>query len=312
MELAHPLEAATAAFLAVWMLFSDGPSPRGVVQRFARRLMRIAYGAVRRIAQTGLADFILSIDDASLAACDLRMRLSESGVVLTLAECAVLLPVLCIVAALLGAVLASSWLGIPVGAGSCCFALHAYAVRSRRQREHALSSEMPAVFRSLAVSLGSGLTLSQAIAYVGSRDEGIAAPAFARCSLRLVCGEPYEEALAGLVGDLDTPGIGLLSSALAISHQTGSPLQGLFMRSARLVERSGELERLLAVKTAQVRLSVRIVCLLPAIIVGILLVISPDFQAGIATPIGFGSLIIACLMDVAAVLIVRHLSRGII
>ena len=66
------------------------------------------------------------------------------------------------------------------------------------------------------------------------------------------------------------------------------------------------------VKTAQVRLSVRIVCLLPAIIVGILLVISPDFQTGITTPIGFGSLVIACSMDAAAVLIVRHLSRGII
>ena len=312
MALAHLLMASIAAFCSAWMLFSDGPSPRSIALRLARRLMRIVQGAVRRIAQTGFADALLSFDDVSLAAHEMRVALSETGIVLTIRECAVWLSVICMLAVVFGMLLASSWLGFLVGTASYCFALHAHAVRSRRERVRALSSEMPSVFRSLAVSLGSGLTLSQAIAYVGSREEGVAAPAFARCSLRLICGEPYEEALDGLVGDLDTPGMGLLSSALAISHQTGSPLQGLFMRSARLVERSGELERLLSVKTAQVRLSVRIVCLLPAVIVGILLVISPDFQVGIATPVGFGSLVIACCMDAAAVLIVRHLSKGII
>lgn len=312
MAIAHPLAAAAAAFCAAWVFFSDDLSPHGTILRLARRLVWAIQGTVHRIAQTGFTDSLLTVDDASLAARDLLAALSEAGFVLTLRESVVWLFIISLLASALGAILASSWLGAVVGAGSYCLALHVHAARARQERARALSSEMPAVFRSLAVSLGSGLTLSQSIAYVGSREDGIAAPAFARCSLRLVCGEPYEEALEGLVSDLDTPGIGLLSTALAISHQTGSPLQGLFMRSARLVERSGELERLLAVKTAQVRLSVRIVCLLPAIIVGILLVISPDFQTGITTPIGFGSLVIACCMDAAAVLIVRHLSRGII
>ncbi|HQE70602.1 MAG TPA: type II secretion system protein, partial [Atopobiaceae bacterium] len=64
--------------------------------------------------------------------------------------------------------------------------------------------------------------------------------------------------------------------------------------------------------TAQVRLSVRVVCLLPVVLVGLLLIISPDFQKGVAPPAGLISLGLACCMDVAAVLIVRHLSRGIL
>ena len=47
------------------------------------------------------------------------------------------------------------------------------------------------------------------------------------------------------------------------SHRTGSPLRDLLARSAALVERQGEFERELEVKTAQVRLSARIVCSLP-------------------------------------------------
>ena len=90
------------------------------------------------------------------------------------------------------------------------------------------------------------------------------------------------------------PGIGLLVTALVIAQRTGSPLRGLFQSSAQLVERQGEYERMLAVKTAQVRLSVRIVCLLPVLLVCVLSLISPDFQHGLATVPGtMGSVLVA-------------------
>ena len=259
-----------------------------------------------------MAEAIVSSRASSRAAKDLRAHLAASGLVLSELESGAAIMVLGLAASLLGVVLAGSLLGGLVGAAAFAVGITAWSAQRRKAYEQALAAEMPAVFRSLAVSLGSGLTLSQAIAYVGSREESVAAPAFLNCSLRLLCGDPYDEVLDDLTRALDTPGIGLLSSALAISHQTGSPLQGLFMRSAGLVERAGELERLLVVKTAQARLSVRVVCLLPALIVAILLMISPDFQAGIATPVGFVSIALACCMDLAAVLIVRSLSRGIL
>lgn len=181
-----------------------------------------------------------------------------------------------------------------------------------RKRERALIDEMPEVFRTLAMALGSGETLTQAIEYVGVHERGYAGEAFVHAALRLRCGASTEDAMVELGRELDAPGVGLLTTALVIAQRTGSPLRGLFQSSAQLVERQGEYERMLAVKTAQVRLSVRIVCLLPLLLVLLLSMISVDFQHGLATPAGTASMLLATLMDGCALLIIRHLMRGVI
>ena len=115
-----------------------------------------------------------------------------------------------------------------------------------------------------------------------------------------------------LARELDVPGAKLLATALVISHRTGSPLRDLLMRSAVLAERQGEFERMLIVKTAQVRLSVRIVCLLPVVMIAILALISPDFQAGLLTPVGMGCVALASLLDGTALLLIRRLMSGVL
>ena len=117
--------------------------------------------------------------------------------------------------------------------------------------------------------------------------------------------------LASLV-DSGVPGVGLLVTALSISQRTGSPLRELFQRSANLVESHRQMERELVVKTAQVRLSARVVCLLPLALVGILSLISPDFQEGAATPLGMGCLLVALAMDGAALVIMRRLMKEVL
>ena len=83
------------------------------------------------------------------------------------------------------------------------------------------------------------------------------------------------------------------------------------MRSAALAERQGEFERLLGVKTAQVRLSVRIVSLLPAAMLALLALVSPDFQAGLLTPTGLSCVALAAALDTTALLIIRRLMSGV-
>lgn len=78
-----------------------------------------------------------------------------------------------------------------------------------------------------------------------------------------------------------------------------------------LVERQHEIERTLSVKTAQVRLSVKVVCALPVILVGVLSLISTDFQKGLVTPIGTACVLIACALDALALMIIRRLMRGV-
>ena len=306
-----PITVFALAFCACFVATGQTVRSTMFASRSIRWMERHLRNLLRICSQSAAIERALSISAVSASSALVRTRLAKAGFDFSMTETCSVVAAGCVISACIGAVFSASVCGAPVGAAVYAAVLCASTSHAQRKHVQALSAEMPAVFRSLAVSLGSGLTLSQAIAYVGSREDSVTAPAFAQCSLRILCGDPYDEALSALVDELRTPGIELLSSALAISHRTGSPLQSLFMRSANLVERAGELERLLVVKTAQVRLSVRIVCLLPALLVGVLLMISPDFQAGIATPTGIVSIALAACMDCAAVLIVRRLSRGI-
>ena len=181
-----------------------------------------------------------------------------------------------------------------------------------RRRVHDISQEMPGVFRTLSVALGAGQTLAQAIESVGSHGHGPVSAGFASASLGLRCGVSTEDALESLSRTLDARGMGLLTTALVISHRTGSPLRDLLARSASLVERQGEFERELEVKTAQVRLSARIVCSLPFLMVALLAVISPDFQRGLLSPVGLGSVALAAALDAFAVLVIRRLMRAVL
>lgn len=220
--------------------------------------------------------------------------------------------VLVVFSAVAGGVIASSPLGLVAGGVCACVAIVLRAESLRRSREQALAREMPAAFRSLASSLSAGRTLAQALAGLGEQDGGVVSEAFARAALRLSCGFSAQEALDRLSEELDAPGTSLLTCALSVSHRTGSPLKGLFERSATLLERRAELERTLSVKTAQVRLSVRVVCLLPAVMLVVLMLISPDYRAGLATTVGTASIMVAIVLDVVAVLVIRRLMRGVL
>jgi len=213
---------------------------------------------------------------------------------------------------MLGALLARS----AVGAVVVLVALVAFMVqrdvsRQRRQAQD-LTAQMPSVFRTLATAVASGHTLVQALDYVGLHEGAPAGPAFMRASLRLRSGMSVDEALGSLSAELDAPGVKLMATALAISQRTGSPLQALFSRMAQLVEQQGDFERLLNVRTAQVRMSIRVVCLLPPIMVCLLAFMSPDYREGICTPTGGTCLLVATCMDGLALLVIQRIMKGVL
>lgn len=182
----------------------------------------------------------------------------------------------------------------------------------RRSQSREVAEAIPDAYRSLAGSLGAGQTLSQAIGYVGRHSRGRVGEAFKQGSFELACGASVEEALDVVCGAIDDPSVGLLSCALRVSQRTGAPLAPLLERSAELVEDKEGLETLLHTKTAQVRFSAAVVMVLPLLLVGLLLLISPDFRAGVASPLGLGSLVVAALLDMGAIFIMRSLLRGVL
>lgn len=283
-----------------------------VLERARLSAQRFALLWLGRLSQTAVVEYLMA------RACWARTarRLAELPQVAQLRVS----PHVCCAGVLAAQVAAAVLVGVLMGSAVCvpvvlCVALAAVpAVDARAldlERKKTMA-QMPQVFRTLSVAMGSGQTLTQAVEYVGAHSTGQVSECFSRLGLRLKCGQTTEEALGCLHNELDAPGIGLLSTALVVAHRTGSPLRHLFQKSALLVERQSDYERMLAVKTAQARLSVRIVCLLPALLVVCLTFISPDFQRGLLTPSGFGCVAVAALLDLLAVAIVRHLIKGVL
>lgn len=296
--------AAAAASAMPWL--GEAPAPLAA-ERLVRNALCRALELIRRLGASRAAGVLLGMSGWQELAGEATSRAERAGATLEPGDAAAAAVAAAVCVGAMASVLFDTWLMLPLALVALFVGVPALSARHAVLRRRETNAAMPAVFRTLSVAMGAGMTLVQAAEYAGARAGGAVGEAFARLALRLRCGAATETALSELSDELHTPGAGLLSTALAISHRTGSPLQGLFQRSAALVERQGEFERLLAVKTAQVRLSVRVVCLLPAVMVALLAAISPDFQKGLSTPAGAGSVALAALLDVAAVAIIRRL-----
>lgn len=302
--------AGLSSGLAAYLLLGGGT--RGSLARRAGRWWFAALRWLERLGRTRPLAALRAREPFGRVARELAARAAAQGVEAS-AGC-------CLAALACGTVLLSVLTGIllasPVAAVACASVLVAATVardaaRAQRERRDVIAA-MPGIYRTLSVALASGQTLAQAVSYVGAHERGPAARAFARMSLRLRCGSSTEEAVDRLAEELAAPGSELLATALVISHRTGSPLRDLLRRSAALAQRQGEFERMLGVKTAQARLSVRVVCLLPVVMICLLALISPDFQQGLLTPVGMGCVALAVLLDGVALLLIRRLVRGVL
>ncbi len=212
----------------------------------------------------------------------------------------------------LGAALVVSWLlgslwAWPVALACALAAVPVVARSLERARRDAVARAMPDLLRSLSSSLGAGKTLTQAIGYVGTHTPGDAGRAFTRASLAVQCGMSVNQALADLERSLDAPGVALLTCALVVSQRTGAPLDDLLNRSAALVEEQETLKAELTTKTAQVRLSARLVMALPVALVAFLAALTPDYRAGLATPVGLACLLIAIVLDAVALVAMKRI-----
>lgn len=297
--------------LACWIALGGDLGGKALAAR-SSVAVHVLRDMIVRAGSTRAAKTLLGWDALATCACELVAKARGAGLEVEPSEAVVGLLLVAVACSLVGGLSARSAGVALMVFCALLLVMQLRATTRERRRKEALAQEMPAVFRTLANSLSAGHTLVQSLDYVGMHERGEVGEAFARASLRLRCGMSAEEALHELGDELDAPGVSLMVTALAISQRTGSPLRELFQRSAELVEQRGELVRALSVKTAQVRLSVRIVCGLPPIMVLFLALVSPDYQAGLSTPSGITCLLVAAAMDGIALLAIRTIMGGVI
>ena len=273
MERIAPVAASLCIGILSYLLLPEDASPRTEFDPFPR-----IRSMIERCSQSKWMPDLGSIAPIRRVLEWIDAPLVDVGMPLTMQGRGFILLLCCAGSSIAGAFAAQSSIGFIIG----FFAFSVGTVSAGNALELAsriaLKHEMPQLIRMLGSALASGKTLAQAIAYVGSRGTGAAAREFRRTSLAIRCGVSVGDALDDLSSRLDAPGMELVVSALSISQRTGSPLENLLLRSADMVEGAIGLERKLEVKTAQARLSARIVCLLPLIMCALLAMISPDFQ----------------------------------
>lgn len=312
--MAFVLLVACAALcgLSAWVLLGDGTVRNPPVLAWTQLLSLWLRRFVETLAHTAFVNRLLSYDAFHEAARALAHRAQTHRRPLSVNEAAAWLMLIVVTGTVLGGLFSRSLVGAVVVPVGMVVAMRVRLARQRQARARQLAVSMPGVLRTMATALESGYTLVQAIEYVGLHERSFAAQSFARASLRLRCGMSMDKTLDELSRELPAPGVDLMVTALSISQRTGSPLRDLLQRSARLVEQQGEFERMLSVRTAQVRLSIRIVCCLPPLTVAILALISPDFQQGLCSASGIACLVVAAAMDALALLIIRRIMEGVL
>lgn len=217
--------------------------------------------------------------------------------------------VLSVACGMVFAVVAASVWGFAVGIAVPAVMLAARGVARERALRRRIEAAMPEAFGALAISLGSGLSLAQAMRYVGSHAEDPIKTEFTRVACSIECGVAAGDALAEMIERLRAPGLELVALALRVSQRTGAPLNDLLTEATRVVGDRIELQRQLDVKTAQARMSAQIVACMPVGMVAILAVMSSDFQAGIATVPGAVSVALALVLNGAAWMIIRRVMK---
>ena len=121
-------------------------------------------------------------------------------------------------------------------------------------------------------------------------------------------GRSIETALDGFQQRVQVPELRFVSVAMEVQHKSGGSLHPIIATAVGAARESFELERSLQVKTAQARLSARVVGFMPLALVLALSVISPGYFSGFASSaFGMAMLVAAVVLDVAGLMFIRSI-----
>lgn len=269
-------------------------------------------GMARRLGSALLGGKSSSVVPVARALGELRFAAWGRTRPLGSADDATLLGLVVMMSAVSGvvvSVVAHALPALPIGLALPSVVLVVLSSRRAHREAGRLEEAMPEAFGALAISLGSGHSLSQAMRYVGSHAEEPVRSEFMRVSFAVDCGISAVDALDAMLARLRAPGLDLVVLALKVSQRTGAPLKDLLAEATRMVSARIELRRMLDVKTSQARLSARLVACMPVGMLAVLSLISQDFRAGLAMPIGAASVALALVLNVAALVVIRKIMK---
>ena len=185
----------------------------------------------------------------------------------------------------------------------------AIAVRQARERQvEAMREAVPDMLHALSACFHAGYSLLQSFRHVANEKHGPLTPLFRRAESDLETGSTATEALQRMREDSALSELAFVTAALEIQHQTGGSMQKIIDSACDSIESELALRRSLRVQTAQARLSMRIVTIMPFVLIAVFSLVSPGFLSPFfSSAVGIAVLCVAMGMQFAGVMIVRHM-----
>lgn len=205
---------------------------------------------------------------------------------------------------------AGSALVVGLGPATCRAVVEAR--RARRRRLVGLGA--PLVARAVADALDAGHGVRRAIGEA-SRASGLGGPAadeLRRVAARLEAGDPLAAALDAWRARTDEPAHRTLVAGLLLHGEAGGELADVLRDQATALERARRATAEAESAIVQSRAAARIVGGLPAVVMVGSVVLAPDTVRQVTgTPLGALLVVVAVLLQVAAVVAVRRLTSGL-
>jgi len=180
--------------------------------------------------------------------------------------------------------------------------------RLRRPAEiERMRAALPEFLDQLAQTLRAGLSLSQAILRVEDQRDGALSDLLHALSVDLSLGYSVGEGLERFQAKVPLPELRMVALALELQHRTGGNIAELLERSAGLQRQSLQMLRSLRAQTAQGRMSVRLVAVIPLALVAVMALALPDYIGSfLSSGLGLALAALACALLGIGFLAVRR------
>jgi tight adherence protein B len=206
--------------------------------------------------------------------------------------------------------LMGSWAYGVVLAGFCAYLPIWWIERARRQRKKALDAQLDATLQSMANTILVTQNLEDAFATIAQHFEPPIAQEADILVKQVRLGTPMDEALRDFAARCRSRNVDAIVTALTVGRQTGGELPKVLETTATVLRETVRVEGVMESKTSEGKAQVVVMGAMPLIFGGALQIIDPEWmQPLFKDPVGWGIILVACLLEAVGLVMVRKLSR---
>ncbi len=207
----------------------------------------------------------------------LELRLEQSGVPILAGEFVALTAASALVGAVVAAIFLPNIVFILMIAGVVALIPYTFVLRAHRKRKGLMVEQLADTMSILATSLRAGYSFLQALDTVSKEIGEPSAGEFQRVVAEIRLGRPVDEALMAMAERVDSEDMKWAVIAIGVQRQVGGNLAEVLDIVASTVRERAYIRRQINVLSAEGRLSVVILSVIPFLLLAYLAVVNPDY-----------------------------------